>query len=331
MNSINAYFQQLGSACADQWNRFWFTARDAYTVCVMRILVGIAAFYYVASFSPDLVRWFGPSGILNAATTGRLTGADQLAPSFRISYIYFAETPTSLWVLHIAGLVVLLVFTLGLWSRAANIGALIVVLAYVHRGPMLTGQFEPVLTMLLAYLCLANTGHCLSIDAWRRRRKGRVRGTPAVDGIATSIVTNIATRLIQLHLAGLCVTIGLNMLAGEVWWSGEAMWWLITRTESRLVDFTGLARATLLVNLWTHGVVAFQLVFGVLVWNRLARPLLLVLSIVVWGSLGLATGLVAWCVLMLVANLAFVEPMLLRQLLERRESGVESPESKGQS
>ncbi len=314
MNPFSAYFQRLASVCAGAWNRFWFTARDAYTLCVLRILTGIASLYFVASFSTDLVRWFGPNGILDAATTNSLTGADQFAYTYRISYLYLAQTPTALWVLHVAGLLVLLAFTVGLWSRAASIGALIVVLSYVHRGPMLTAQFEPVLTMLLAYLCLGSTGHYLSVDAWRARRRRSDQDAHA----NSSIATNISTRLIQLHLAGFCVTIGLNMLAGEVWWSGEAMWWILTRTESRLVDFTGLAHAFLLVNLWTHAIVAYQLVFAVLVWNRLARPLLLGLGVLVWISLALVTGLVAWCAIMLVASLAFVEPEPMRRFLQPR-------------
>ncbi len=118
--------------------------------------------------------------------------------------------------------------------------------------------------------------------------------------------------------------IGLNMLAGDVWWSGEAVWWLIARSESRLVDLTGLSHSFLLVNIWTHGVVAYQLAFGTLVWNRLARPLLLGLGVLVWFSLALVTGLVAWCVMMLAASLVFVDPTWLRRLLRYRPAGDEA-------
>lgn len=311
MNDIKAYFQQLSTACGNGWTRFWFTSRDAFTLSTLRILTGLAALYFVASFSTDLIRWFGPNGILNATTASQLTGSDQL--DFRVSYLYLAQTPGWLWTLHIAGLLVLLLFTLGLWSRVMNVAGLVVVLSYVHRGPILAAQFEPVLTMLLAYLCIGSTGRYLSLDAWlARRRQHGTNSTPH-----RSIASNIATRLIQLHLAGLCLTIGLNMLAGEVWWSGEALWWLIARTESRLVDLTGLSHTFLIVNVWTHSVVAYQLAFGLLAWNRLARPLLLLLGVLVWISLAAVTGLVAWCTIMLVASLAFVEPEQMQRRLGR--------------
>jgi hypothetical protein len=308
IDTIGQYFRQLSARFGAAWNTFWFTPRDARMVGVLRALTGIMALYFVLSHSADLVRWWGPDGMLNVATTQRLTGADQLPYTFRWSYFYVAQTPASLWLLHAAGVAVVLAYTLGIWSRLTSIGALFVVLSYVHRAPMITGQLEPVLTMLLAYLCLAPTGRHLAVDALlARRRRQRVSHAASDQGESRSLAANISTRLIQLHLAGLSIMIGLNMLAADVWWAGEGMWWLIARSESRLVDLTGLGHAMLLVNIWTHAVVAYLLLFGVLVWNRLARPLLLALGVPLWLSLALATGLMAWCLTMLVASLSFLE------------------------
>jgi hypothetical protein len=317
MSPILDYFRELSAHFGAGWNRFWFTPRNTLSLSIVRILTGIIALLFVISHTADLVRWFGPDGILNAETTYRLTGADQLRYSFHYSYLYLAETPASLWLLHILGLLVLLAFTLGLWSRVMTVGAVVVVLAYVHRAPLLTAQLEPVLTMVLVYLCLAPTGRHLSLDALLTRRKRQTQRelTGRDEPEERSLAANISTRLIQIHLAGLCLMIGLNMLAADVWWGGEAIWWLIARTESRLVNLTGLANWFLIVNVWTHTIVAFQLAFGLLVWNRLARPLLLALSVPVWISLALLTGLVLWCAMMVVASLAFIDPDQFRRLL----------------
>ena len=253
MHTMRAYFGELSREFGAAWTRFWFTPRDSVVLCLVRILTGIVALYYIVSHSADLVRWFGPDGILNASTTQRLTGAEQLRYSFHYSYLYLAETPASLWILHGAGLLVVLAFTLGLWSRLTSIGALIVVLAYVHRAPLITGQLEPVLTMLLAYLCLAPTGRHFSLDAvWARHRLKKLGPLAWLwTDTQLSLGANISTRLIQLHLAGFCLMTGLNMLAADTWWAGEGVWWLIARTDSRLVDLTGLcacaARRKLLV------------------------------------------------------------------------------------
>ena len=95
------------------------------------------------------------------------------------------------------------------------------------------------------------------------------------------------------------------------------MWWLIAKTDSRLVDLTWLHNARLLVDGLTNGVMLYQLAFPVLIWNRLARPLLLGLGLVVWGLLALVTGMVPFALAMLIASLAFVPAETMRSTLPR--------------
>jgi hypothetical protein len=114
--------------------------------------------------------------------------------------------------------------------------------------------------------------------------------------------------LLQVHLAAIYVMIGLTMLAGETWWVGDALWWLMAHAESRLVDLTALGRSEggrLFINLLTHGIVAFMLLYGLLVWHRLARPILVFASFFVWTLLGLLTGLISYALLMIGLNVLF--------------------------
>ena len=48
----------------DKWNRFWFAPSDPYVVSVLRVVVGVFALAYHASFTSDLARWFGTYGLL---------------------------------------------------------------------------------------------------------------------------------------------------------------------------------------------------------------------------------------------------------------------------
>ena len=105
-------------------------------------------------------------------------------------------------------------------------------------------------------------------------------------------------------------------IAGSTWWQGSALWWLITRTEQRLVDLTWLHAYPFAVEFWTHAIVLFELVFALLIWNRTARPLLLGLSGLMWLSLALVTGKVVFCALLFVAGLAFVSPDAMRAFLQ---------------
>ena len=269
---------------------------------------------YVGSHTTDLVRWFGANGLLPAddvgrLITGQLSGA---AEHFHWSYLTWFQSPAELWTVHALGLMVLALFTIGVFARITSVLSFVVVMSYVHRAPMITGQFEPVLTMLLFYLCLAPSGNYLSVTSWLSRRT-RLPQSAAPQKAETSWAANVHLRLMQIHLSWLYLFMGLTKLGGVMgepneapWWRGYAIWTLLARSESRLVDLTFLHSQPLLWNAWTHAIVLFELSFAILIWNRTARPLLLLAAVVSWLSLALVTGLVSFCLVMLVANLAFV-------------------------
>ena len=298
-SSFRLYLMRLGHAFGEGWNSFWFTPTDAFPVCVLRILVGLLGIGYVLSYMPDLLRWFGPDGMLPAGVVKRLVENPGGEAIWRFSLINPAMGSTSLWLMQITALLVMLALTVGLFSRLSNLLALLFVLSYVHRVPMLAGPAEAVLSMLLVYLLLTSSGVYLSVDRWRRERRPGDSPDPAGVG------SNIGLRLIQVHTAAFYVMTGLTMLGSRAWWSGEAMWRLIGSSESRLVDLTALARHIYLTDAWTHVVVGFMLVFGLLIWKPIARPLLLVAAACVWGMLALVSGQLFLAASMLVASAAF--------------------------
>lgn len=313
------YWSRLIEELGARWNRFWFTPADPAPLAGLRVLVGLLAVYYVASFSTDLTRWFAADGLLTTETVRQLTNPESSeggAPaSFHWSYLNYAKRPVELWIAHLAGLVVVAIFTAGLWTRITGALALVVVLSYVHRAPMINGQFEAVLTMLLAYLAIGPCGRLWSVDAWLAARSGASNGMRTESG-DNSVLANISLRLLQCHIAALYMLMCLTQLGGAydgengaTWWRGEALWWLLAKSESRLIDLTFLHTSTgrYVVAAWTHAIVYGELAFALLIWKPLARPLLLVLAALAWVSLMPVTGLLSYCLAMIVANLAFVD------------------------
>jgi hypothetical protein len=328
--AIHEYLTNLTTRFGSGWNRFWFTPSDAFTVCVLRALVGIVAIYSIFTYSFDLDRLFGPEGMLPAETVVAIQEIDandevEGLHYWRFSYLDYVHTVGGLWTAHIAGLAVLLLFTLGCYTRVTSVLALIVVLSYIHRGPMLTSQFEPILAMLMFYLCLAPAGVYCSVDRFLAHRRPKTPSTPepAWDRPRTS--ATISIRLMQVHLTVIYAMMAIGKLMGPDWWMGTSVWWLIMSSPGPLVDLQWLREHPLLVNAWTHTIIAFELGFPLFVWNRLARPLMLAIGVVMWSSLALLTGLVTFAVLMIVANLAFISSDELRRLcpfLGERTSGV---------
>ncbi|HXT60702.1 MAG TPA: hypothetical protein VN699_18825 [Pirellulales bacterium] len=341
MGAVRNYFNDLVQGFGQGWNRFWFQPSDPAPLGLVRLGAGLVAFYLVLTYTPDLETFFGADGLVSREMLASLdlesNGADRLSVAhqiresmpryYRFSYLDYLDSPGLLKAGHWAGLAVLALFAAGLFTRVTSVLALLVVLSYIHRGPLLTAQVEPVLAFVLFYLCLGPAGAEWSLDRWLALRRARTvlsASSSGPKGAASdppaprfSSAATISLRLIQVHLALLYVMMAVGKLSSDVWWSGSALWWLIAKTESRLVDFTWLHGnfARLLVDAMTNGVVLYQLAFPILVWNRLARPLVLGLGVIVWGLLALIAGMVPFAFMMLVASLAFVPGETLRAVL----------------
>jgi len=307
---------------AERWNRFWFTPQNALPLCVLRVIVGLASLYFVLSYTADLTTWFGPAGLLPAATVQELQVSEDIAVTgqqqtlWRVSVFDYINDPTALLVVHFVFCLAPLCLLLGVFSRISAVACLLVVLNYVHRAPMLSGQFEPVLTMLLCYLCLGPCGQRLSIDAWWGRRSPN---SPSAAAPQESIAANISLRLIQVHLCAFYLMIGLTKFGSPhvTWFDGGAMWWLITRSDVRMLDLTWLHQHIYVINIWTHAVLAMELAFPVLIWISGFRRWVLIASTISWLLLAPVTGLPAYCLLMIGAGAVFISTATWEKRLAR--------------
>jgi hypothetical protein len=196
------------------------------------------------------------------------------------------------------------------------VAAFIVVVSLINRGPMFAQPMDDVLAMVMLYLCLGPSGAAFSLDrVWKRRAALRPHESAAAP---PSVGANIALRLIQIHLALLHFGMAIGQLRDDSWWMGRAVWGFISKPESGYIDMTWLSDHLYLLNIWTHGIVIFEFAFALLIWNRLARPILLTAAVLVWSSVGLVSGMLGFSLVMLGATLAFVPAEWLGGRLEGR-------------
>lgn len=311
-NYIGTSVEQFGAG----WTRFWFTPSDPIVLGAVRVATGAMALYWQLTYTPDLVEFFGQQGVVPLGMLDQWS-----ANSTTFSYLDGSLSASTLYALHFAGSLVLLLFALGVFTRVTSILALLVTLSYIHRGPMLTAQMEPILAFVQFYLCLGPSGAALSWDAWRKRRAAK----NATAELAKSSWATVAVRLLQVHLTAVYVMMALAKVSAPAWWNGSAIWWLVSRPESQgFAIVNWLAPHLSLIEAWTHITLLFELSFPILVWNRLTRPLALLWSVPMWLLLALATGLNTFALTMLAANLAFVSPMLLRALFGKNKEAPRS-------
>jgi hypothetical protein len=112
-----------------------------------------------------------------------------------------------------------------------------------------------------------------------------------------------------LHVSAVYFMSAIAKLGVDAWWSGEAVWWLVAKPEGSSYFLAPyLDDHVYLLNFLTHSIVWFQLAFALLIWNRMARPLLVALSLPLWCMVALVSGFWLFSAIMFAAGLAFVAP-----------------------
>ncbi len=288
------------------WNRFWFQAIDPATLGLIRILAGAMLFYTHLVWSLDLTAFIGPNSWLPASSVQLLQ-----ENTYAWSYLWWIEdSPALLWTAHIAALVVFAMLTVGLFTRVMSILALIATLAYIERLPGSLFGLDQVNSMLALYLAIGPSGDAYSLDRWLR-----ARGTQAMLPVRFSWTANLSIRLIQIHMCVIYLFAGMAKLTGAGWWDGTALWMAFGNMEYQSMDMTWLASYPILINVMTHVTVAWELSYCALVWPRLTRPIVILLAIPLHMGIAICLGMVTFGLAMLIGNLAFVSPALLRAIL----------------
>jgi hypothetical protein len=302
--AISVSFVGDGTAVAGTaWNRFWFAPTDPTTLCLIRVLAGLMLFYTHAIWTLDLEAFFGEQSWLSREV---LAQANQGGYSW--SLLSWCRAPATLWTTHLVALTTFALLTIGLWTRIVSVLAFVFTVSYAQRAPGALYGLDQINGLLSLYLMVGPSGVRFSVDAWRARRSTR-------HVQSTSVTANLAIRLMQCHLCVIYLFAGLSKLQGVTWWNGFAVWGGIANQEYQTLDLTWLAEWPLVINALTHLTVAWELSYGVLIWNRWTRPLVLLGAIAMHLGIVVALGMPTFGLAMLIANVAFVSPAFLRTLI----------------
>ena len=304
---IAAWFRSV----ADGWNDFWFAATDPALLSMLRILTGSMLFYTHLVWSLDLTAFFGPRPWISLPVLKLIREAE--GSSFAWSHFNLIEAPWLVWIVHILALIILLMYTLGLFSRTTAVLAWLITVSYLNRISLAEFGLDRINVMLSMYVMLGPCGARYSLDHWLKRRRG---GVEAADDVPESSTATLAVRLIQVHLCVIYFFAGSRKLLGGAWWDGSAMWQAVANLEYQSIDLTWLANWPLLVTFMTNLTVFFELTYPALIWPRATRPIMLALAVFLHLGIVLALGMPTFGLAMLIANAAFLPTGLVRGLLE---------------
>jgi predicted DCC family thiol-disulfide oxidoreductase YuxK len=327
LNGPPAYAATLARAAARGWNAFFFTPADPTPLGVLRVVVGLLLLWSLGVYGLDLRAFFGSDGWDDPEVVRLLSGDRSPA-----AWSFWMWVPDGLlWPVWAACMVVLALYTAGLWSRVTAVLAWLIVVSTARRVPTSLFGFDQIVSAWALYLAVTGaSGQAVSLDRFlaryrqaraavaRRRHDGR--WTFPAGAPPASVSANLALRLVQLHLILIYGMAGLAKLQGQGWWSGMAIWGVLASAEFRLFDLTWLVSYPWLLNLMTHGSLALEVSYPVLIWVRVLRPLYLTLVILLHAGIALtAPGLTEFGLAMVAGNLAFVSGPWLRSLVSGRD------------
>ncbi|MGH7172550.1 MAG: hypothetical protein ACRELG_19905 [Gemmataceae bacterium] len=330
-------------------DRFFFHPADPTSLGLMRIATGVLILYVHLIYCIGLTDYFGKYAWVNNFHTKYLRNdvpvqspssnwKDGPGESNGVTYngqtmwsIYFhVEDPKWLWVIHSGILVIMLLFTLGLWTRVTSVLTWIGAMMYIQRlqNGMLFGM-DTMTNLGLFYLMIAPCGAALSLDRWLFVRGERRRlGAKYVPQPPEPLVSaRFATRLIQMNFCLIYFAAGTSKLMGSSWWNATAPNRFLLNYS--FAPFDVPAYVTFIKWMASHrwiwelqgtvgvvGTLFLELGFPFLVWNRRMRWFMVSGSILFHTLIALMMGLVTFSLMMLAMVLVFVPPDAVRQFLQ---------------
>ncbi len=283
---------------ASAWNRFWFTPQAPTTLGIIRWLTGCMVFYNHLVWSLGMETFLGSQAAIPADYRSDLL----VGGRFAWSHLDWIDSGAWLWGSHVVGLIVIALWTVGFKTRWTGWLTAAWVISYANRATGALFGFDQIAAFLCLYLAISRCGDALSWDASRAARRNENVGQ------GRAVTNRIATRLIQIHLCLVYLFAGLGKLGGEYWLNGEAVWGALASYEYQSLDMTWLAGHMTLIALMTLVSLIWEVSYAALIWPRLTRPIVLTIAVFVHVGIGAAMGMMTFGLIMLVANLAFVEP-----------------------
>jgi hypothetical protein len=279
------------SVVTQAWQRFWFEPQETSSLALFRIAFGVVTTAWTATLIPNLLAFYGPNGIL-PGLPARVLGS--------WGVLMFSTSTTLLVAVFAATLAAAILVTVGLHTRVASIVLWMGILSLEQRNVAVNNSGDGVLRSLAFFCALAPAGASLSLDRLRKARD-RFWEFPTH--------SPWPWRLIQIQLSIGYLSAVWHKSHNELWTNGTAVSYALRMQDiHRWPAPPFITQSALLVNLLTWGTLAIELSLGILVWNRVLRPWVLLLGVSL--HLGIDSSIMVgfFSYSMLAAYLAFVPP-----------------------
>lgn len=246
---------------------------------------------------------------------------------------FHISDPTEMAFAHAAVMVVMLLFTLGLFTRVTAVLTWVAAVSYIHRdGQVLFGQ-DTMQNILLLYLMVANCGATYSLDRLilrYRAARASVGRSGTIDGATQRYLAvappshscGFAQRMLQIHFCFIYAASGLAKLKGNGWWDHTAVWGTIANPEftpihygwyQELLRIAATSRPiyAVIAAVGAYFTLFTEITLPAVVWTRL-RPYWVMLGMLLHLAIGVVMGLLVFSLFMMTMLLCFLPGSVIR-------------------
>ncbi len=332
---------------AKGWDKFWFSPADPYTLAVIRILIGLLAFYVHLTYSWGLLSFVGADAWCDrsAADFARRDitvwcyGLDWEDRHFVYangnyfwSVFFHVTDPASIVILHVVFLAAMLLFAAGLWTPYTGLLAWFGAMSYVQRASSTVFGLDTMMMIVLLYIQLGQSGAVWSLDRLLQLRRAAAADElpPPVE---PSVTTNFAVRLIQIHFAFIYFASGTSKLLGSTWWSGTALNYVLLNPSFAPMEWEPyyqgvklLAQSRWAWEIFCSGSIIatllLELSFIFLAWDMRWRWLFICGAVGLHLGIAFIMGLTTFSLCMLIMVFSFVPPGVVKRVLPEIGRGL---------
>lgn len=299
---MNHQMRRLFNQMLTVWMHVWLQDKHTLPLDVVRMGVGFLMFFNYLMLAPtDILVLYGEAGLFSRAVV------PETSEWRTFSLLAYLDQPWQLLTFHYVFVALCFCFFVGWQTRWIKWFVLFGHLSYVNRNEFLFYGVDTVLLALLLILCIAPIGSALSLDRVRLVRNFKKNhGLAAHPPLPTSQRGFACQRLLQLQMAAIYFSAGIEKLTGDLWWSGEAPWVALNNNETAFFPVEFLAEHFWLVNAMAFGTIFIEIAYAFLIWGYKTRPFLLAAALFLHIGIAVSMGMYYFSAVMIFGHLAFM-------------------------
>ena len=288
------------------WDEFWFAPKPLINIAAFRLVLCFTLFTMYLSRQPDVRLFFMNEGLLPESQARSIMPLFY-QPPFEWHFWSDAWAPS----LHLFLIFGLLLLGLGIGGRVLNALVWVVSIGFLQRNYSVAFGADLIGNIFLFLMIGMNSCERLSLLNVLKPEgfKHRV--------LSSDLLTGVFYCMVQIQLCVIYMYTGFEKFRGASWWDGTALWTVMANSQMVVADMTWLRNVPLVVVGLAFATILFEIYFGVLIWIRKFRPVLMIVGACFHLGIGLIMALFSFSFVMLAPYFLWMEPQRIEEIRKK--------------